>query len=343
MANGLTNILKIAVGGVIATGAVLSGSLISSGIESNAGKNKNSSSSQEKQSSSEEPYVEYDPITDEIKAAAEAFDYSFDPLSVVIDQEEKYEFTKPKDDAEDPGYYDENLASLTYGSTREGYNLVYYFEGSYAEGYQGDYSQTYGYLYLWDDGLFGGHISDRDVKGYWYNSSLKNETDEPDCLNMVSNVSRYESIITKPSNGFYHYQAYLYCHMSWGGDRSIIMNGYPYYPEVAMFIDTEGEEEFSCEVNKNFDISYWTPSRVLKNLSYSAVFIQTDVTWEATNGSVKIDYVDGQKNRGIALITANFTKAGEQTITVKWNGLEASVKVNVVEPEPEPAPEDPGE
>ena len=131
--------------------------------------------------------------------------------------------------------------------------------------------------------------------------------------------------------------------MSWGGDRSIIMNGYPYYPEVTMFIDTEGEEEFSCEVNKDFDISYWTPSRVLKNLSYSAVFIQTDVTWEATNGSVKIEYVDGQKNRGIALITAKFTQAGEQTITVKWNGLEASVKVNVVEPEPEPAPEDPGE
>lgn len=330
MSNGLTNILKIAVGGVITAGAVLSGSLISSSVENNAGKNRNSSS-EPQVVSSEEPYEEIDPITDEIKAIADQYDYTFDPLSVIIDQEEKYEFSEPKADAENPGYYDPNLASVPNGATRDGYNLVYYFEGAYAEGYQGDYSQTYGYLYLWDDGLFGGRISDRDVKGYWYNSSLKNETDEPDCLNMVSNVSRYESIITDPSSGFYHYQAYLYCHMSWGGDRSIIMNGYPYYPEVAMFIDTQSEEVPTCEVNKNFDISFWTPSRVLKNLSYSAVFIQTDVTWEAEDGSITIEYVDNQKARGIASITANFNKAGEKDITVKWNGLEASVTVNVTE------------
>jgi hypothetical protein len=38
MSNGLTNILKIALGGVIATGAVLSGSLVSAGMVNNAGK-----------------------------------------------------------------------------------------------------------------------------------------------------------------------------------------------------------------------------------------------------------------------------------------------------------------
>lgn len=103
----------------------------------------------------------------------------------------------------------------------------YVFEGSYAEGYQGDYSETFGNLYLWEDGIYSGKIGQTNVYGYWYNSSLNNNTDKPDCLNMVSNIAKYESIICDANeNGEYY--AYVYLRMSWGGDRSMILVGHRY-------------------------------------------------------------------------------------------------------------------
>ena len=120
--------------------------------------------------------------------------------------------------------------------------------------------------------------------------------------------------------------------MSWGGDRSIIMNGYYYYPEVGMIIDTNNADT-TAVLNEDFDISFWTPKRVLKNLSYTAVFIPTEVDWKIENdgGTVKVEYVDGQKNRGIASITAKFNSTGTQTITATWGEFTASIDVEVVE------------
>lgn len=328
---GVVGISKVAAGGVLLVAAILVSSLMAVNVTKNAPKqSKEQGSSEQKEVLPQRQLIE----DEGIRAICDAYDYSFDPQDVIIKQkEEGYAYTSTGE-----GYYDPNLSSVPNGKNRSGANLVYYFEGAYAEGWQGDYSQTYGYLYLWDDGLFGGRISDRDIKGYWYNSSLKSGTDKEtgediaDCLNMVSNVSRYESIIAKPKSGFYEYEAYCYCHMSWNGDRSIIMSGYHYYPDVAMFVKTPKElPEF--KVGANVDISDWTPNRVLKDYSYSAVFIQTDVSWSATNGSISISYVDDKVERGISSITAKFTQPGEQKIKVSWSGLEAEVTINVSEAE----------
>ena len=206
MASGLTELMKAAVGGLVVAGAITVGSVYASNFEKNAGTMQQTSSSSEVVSSVDETPVEkYNPITDEMKQAAAECEYSFDPASVIIEQEEKYEFSKPSDSAEDPGYYNEDLASLSYTDTREGHNLVYVFEGEYSEGYQGQYNTYLTGMYLWDDGLFAGKSNSTNFKGYWYNSSLTAPSDDPatedvnekvDCLNMVSNTDHFESIIT---------------------------------------------------------------------------------------------------------------------------------------------------
>ena len=122
--------------------------------------------------------------------------------------------------------------------------------------------------------------------------------------------------------------------MSWGDDRSMILGGYEYSPEVAIAIDTQNAELEAIK-GEEFDMSSWVPTRVLKNLTFSSIFKPVDVAWSADNGKVAIEYVDDDKNRGISSITATFNEAGEQNVTIKWNGFEASVKVNVVEPEEE--------
>ena len=156
MAKLLTEIVKAAVGGVVVAGAVAVGSITASNFEKNATPVQTSSSSEVVSSVDDTPKEKYSPITDEMKQAAEECDYDFDPASVIIEQEEKYEFKQPSESAEDPGYYNEDLAGLSYTDTREGHNLVYVFEGEYSEGYQGQYNTYLTGMYLWDDGLFAG-------------------------------------------------------------------------------------------------------------------------------------------------------------------------------------------
>ena len=283
----------------------------------------------------------YATLLEEIRKAANDANYTYDPTTVVIKQKEEYTTAD---------WNNSEMTSVPLTKNRDGHNLVYYFEGAYSEGYQGDYSPTYCYLYLWDDGIFGGTSGKDNVRGYWYNSSLektgKNEEGEDvrDCLNMVTNTANFESIIANDKDGFYSKEAYMFLDMGkvWGqgsNGRSIIMNGYEYYPEVAIFIDNQGEE-LEAYKGEDADISAWVPSRVLSNLDYSSIFIQTDVQWSATNGTVTINYVDNNKNRGISDISVNFTETGKQTISIQWKNadgqtFEASVDVNVSELPPE--------
>ncbi len=289
---GTTNIIKLAACGAIVVAAVLSSTLVTADLTKKA----NAAGAVE-----EKPQEEvWNPITEDIKAKAEAFDYDFDPASVVIQKEDSYDFN------------DADLRALNAtASSREDRHIVYYFEGSYAEGYQGDYSETYAFIYLWDDGLFGGKAKDTTFKGFWYNRK-----GEEECLEMVSNVNRYESIIAESTSGFYERQAYLYLDMGWG-QRSIICGGYMYYPEVALFIDpgTNGAA-LNYKVGDTYDRQSWVAKRVLKNLAYSSVFKQGEVRWSdpagmATNGK--------------------FAAAGDYEVKATWNGLEASINVHVDE------------
>ena len=299
-------IIKVAACGVVVLAAVLTSSLVSVSM-------------QKKMNLANASGDAYNPITPEIKKAAEEYDYSFNPSEVLIKEEAEYSFSGINSKVSD-------------GTTRDGHNMVYYFEGAYAEGYQGDYSQTYAYLCLWEDGLFGGKINSTSARGYWFNSSLaegvgEDGKDVKDCLKMVSNVDHYDSIIAQEATGFYTYQAYAYLGFSWG-TRSMILNGYEYYPEVALALNTQNAE-LETVVGEDYDMSSWVPTRILKNLTFSSVFKPVDVDWSVSSGKVTIAYVDDNKSRGISSITANFAEAGEQTVTIKWSGFEASVKVNV--------------
>ena len=118
-------------------------------------------------------------------------------------------------------------------------NLVYVFEGSYTEGWQGDYIKTYANLYLWEDGIFTGKVGDTAIKGFWYNDS--NDDGEADCLRMVSNYSHYEDIICDSADGFYDYITYVYLGFSWG-QRSIDLSGYLAYEPIAIAVDTDTTE-----------------------------------------------------------------------------------------------------
>ncbi|MDD6302676.1 MAG: hypothetical protein PUA56_05225 [Bacillales bacterium] len=298
----LPAIIKTSIGGVVVVAAVLSSTLVSADLKKKAASGSNDTPIEEK----------FNPITDEIKLAADAYEYDFDPNEVLIKEKAEWDFNNA------------DLTALGVTGVREGHYLVYYFEGSYAEGYQGDYSETYAYLYLWDDGLFAGKSGNTNIKGYWFNSSIAEGTDSEtgedikDCLNMVSNVNHYDSIITEEAGGFYERQAYLYLRMSWGGDRSIIVSGYKYYPEVALFIDAGDEGKgITYKVGDEFDRNSWVANRVIKNLTYSAVFKASEVKWANPEGMLDSN--------------GRFVAAGEYEITATWNGLTAKQKVVVTE------------
>ena len=297
MANFMTQVIKAAVGGLVVAGAVTVGSLSASNMEKKAGMVEQTSSSEVVSSIEEGPVEKYSPITDEMKQAAKECAYDFDPASIVIKQEEKYEYTKPADDDEEAGYYDANLSSLSYTNVREGHNLVYVFEGEYSEGYQGQYNTYLTGMYLWDDGLFAGKSNSTNFKGYWYNSSLTAPEDDPetedvneslDTLVMVSNTQHFESIITEiPLGGadFYERQAYVYMHPGWGDGRSVVVSGYKYYPNVAAFIDTNGYDKMNVG-EKFVTNSTWFFDRVIQNLSYTPIIPNSEIKWTLPDGMI---------------------------------------------------------
>lgn len=312
--NNVAQIAKVGVGAAVVLAAVLTSSLVAWNLNEKANKVV--------------PIEGFNPITEEVKAKAAEANYTFKPAEVVMKEQESYDFNG-------------DVKSVSTNTTRDGHNMVYYFEGSYSEGWQGDYSATYGYICLWDDGLYGGKIGSLNIRGYWFNSSLKAAEGAKDCLKMVSDpkindkvnnkeTEKYNSLIAQPSTGFYKYQIYAYLRMSWGDDRSMILNGYEYFPEVAIAIDTQNAE-LQAYKGEEYDMSSWVPTRILSSLDYSSVFKPVDVAWTAEDGKVSISYVDDDKNRGISSITAVFDSVGEKNVTIKWNGFEASVKVNVTE------------
>ena len=301
----VVGIVKVGVSGAVVLAAVLTSALVALDMKSKMNKAGEDGS--------------YNPITPEIEKIAKEFDYSFEPDKVIIKEQEDYDFN------------DSEVKNVSTTETREGHNMVYYFEGAYAEGYQGDYSQTYAYLCLWEDGLFGGKVNDTQVRGYWFNSSIAEGKDGTvkDCLKMVSNVNHYDSIIAQEATGFYQYQAYAYLGFSWG-TRSMILNGYEYYPEVALALNTQ-DSVLEAYVGEEYDMSSWVPTRILKNLTFSSVFKPVDVTWAAEDGSVAISYVDNNKSRGISSIIGTFNSTGDKKVTIKWGGFEADVTIKVSE------------
>ena len=323
---GTAGIIKVSAAAVVVVAAVLASSLTSASMANQAAKgNANANATV---SSSKTPKPKFDPITEDIKAAAAAVEYEFNPDSIVIQQEEKYEFSQPSSTAENPGYYNSDLSGLNYTATRTGHNLVYVFEGEYSEGYQGQYNTYLSGMYLWDDGLFAGKSNNTSFKGYWYNSSLTAPEDDPeteenesiDCLNMVSNTEHFESIIAEVplggGNSFYEKQAYIFMHPGWGDGRSVVVSAYKYYPDCAAFIDTNGYDEM--KVGDKFVLnSTWFFDKVIKNLKYTQIVPTSEITWTVPTGML-------DENKKLAA-------AGEYEITAKWKTYEATATLKVNE------------
>ena len=313
---GTTKIAKVAGSAVLVVAAVLGGTLVSNSLTNkNARGNNNTQSSD----SSGGKKTKKDPINDRIREAAELVEYDYDPEGVLIKEQELYCYSQSDADAND-GYYNPDLAGLSHSQTRADHHLIYIFEGVFSEGYQGGYGIHEASLYLWDDGLYTGKSKNDNFKGYWYNSSIDDGKDEEgndvvDCLNMVSNSSNYTSIITDPVKGFYERQGYVHINPGWG-DRSVVVTGYKYYPDVAIFIDTDDIVNFKVgEVfNRQTD---WAANRVIKKLTYTPIVNVNEVTWTYPAGM--LDEND------------KFVAAGEYEIKAKWKTFEDSVTITVTE------------
>lgn len=249
------------------------------------------------------------PITDQIKALANAKEYNFDPTQVHF---------KKSDLAGVDGNFDFNsseVTSLPTNGNRDGVNIVYKFEGSYTEGYQGQYNKYHAKLWLWEDGLFAGTSYRNTVRGYWYDSDENNEGNK---LVLVTSNDADGQIITTDSNGFYSKQAVMYLHPGWGDGRSVLINGYMYYPDVALFIDTGDTNINNLTAGSTLDINAWSAQRVIKNLKYSACYEDDTnvVTWKVNGNAI---------NDGII----NLSSAGTYVVTATWGGLTGSVSLIV--------------
>lgn len=276
-----------------------------------------------------EPEVKWSPMDEAMVAKCEAFDYDFDPTSVIVKQKE----------AEEYDYNDADLKALTKSRTREDHHIVYAFEGVYSEGYQGQYNEYYLYMWLWDDGIYFGTSTSNNSyntwKGFWYNSSLDNGQDEggndiADCLVMISSSEDYQSIICEPSNGFYIYQAYVYFNPGFAR-RSIIANGYYYYPTVDLAIEYSGDEAeiLSYKVGQSFSLTGMTLNRILKNQKFGACFNMRDLDTSKDNSCA--DYIISYTADAGVLSSGNFTAAGTYDITISWGGYSVVVTVTVTE------------
>ena len=281
--------------------AVLVSTLVSRGIMKDL----------EGKSEGEEETEKVNPITDEIKSVVDAYAYDFDPSSKhytrgeLTDADDKFDFSD-----------ESGVPALPTDGNREGKNLVYKFEGSYAEGWQGDYSKTYAYLYLWEDGMFAGTSGTTTFRGYWYDTDDTGE--EGSILVMVTSNDASGEIIAYETTGFYSWIVDLDSSVNQG--RRIKAAGYMYYPEAALFIDTGDTDLSKITVGSAVDVSGWTAQRVLKNAdySYSACFEDKThtVDWKVNDGNISNS-------------TINVTEAGTYKVTAKWGELEASVSFTV--------------
>ena len=188
--------------------------------------------------------------------------YTFDPTSV--------HFTKESNThSEDTTSAIQSAVGSSYERTDA--NLVYCFEGAYAEGWQGDYSKHYAYLYLWDDGLYNGESNGTKIYGYWYDTEEGGE--EGATLVMVDNRGRDNDMVCSVNTSkFYKWVTEVKSTLNNG--RTIKAFGYYYYPVIGFYVDPGVDYvvvESEADINDSITLG-WTGMRVLNNLTTGSVF-----------------------------------------------------------------------
>lgn len=191
--------------------------------------------------------------------------YTFDPTSVHFSRE-----NNPY--ASNETGWDATVKSAVGDSyTREGVDLVYCFEGAYAEGWQGDYSKHYAYLYVWADGLYNGESNGNKIYGYWYDTEKAGE--EGKTLVFVDTRGEDNNMVCSVStSAFYKWVTDVKSTLN--GGRTIKAFGYFYYPTIGFYVDpgvdyvvVASEEELDDSIKLG-----WSGIRVLNNYNCGAVF-----------------------------------------------------------------------
>lgn len=188
--------------------------------------------------------------------------YTFDPTGVHFSKE-----SNPH--SEDSTSAIQSAVGSSY--TRDDANLVYCFEGAYAEGWQGDYSKHYAYLYLWDDGLYNGESDGTKIYGYWYDTEDGGEAGAT--LVMIdTRGSDNDMVCSVNTSKFYKWVTEVKSSLNRG--RTIKAFGYYYYPVIGFYVDpgvdyvvVEKEEDITDSITLG-----WTGMRVLNNLTTGSVF-----------------------------------------------------------------------
>lgn len=217
--------------------------------------------------------------------AEEVIEYDFEPAEFELTEKDNAYANNKSAIASTVGNFSRN-------QIREGLYRVYTFEGSTAEGWQGDYSQKYVRFTLWSDGLFNGNINGSGLTGYWYN---RDETGK-ECLVMISSDGSNDMVGQKLAGSSSYYEWTVDARATYNGGRMIKGSGAKYYPLIGMFVDTGGETpEF--KVGSEFTTSGWTCMQVRNNLVASSIF---DAEHEVT------------------FSTPDLSTAGTKTVTARW-------------------------
>ena len=185
--------------------------------------------------------------------------YSFDPTSIHFTKENNPHST-------DSTSTIQSTVGKSY--TRDGVDLVYCFEGAYAEGWQGDYSKHYAYLYLWADGLYNGESNGTSIYGYWYDTEEGGEAGAT--LVMVDNRGRDNDMVcTLNTSKFYKWVTDVKSTLNNG--RTIKAFGYYYYPTIGFYVDP-GVDYVVVKSADDISTLGWSGIRVLNNFNCGAVF-----------------------------------------------------------------------
>ena len=244
----------------------------------------------------------------------EVIDYDFNPAEFKLSEEEN-EYVNNK------SAISSTVGTYSRGQVREGFYRVYTFEGSTAEGWQGDYSQKYVRFTLWSDGLFNGNINGSGLTGYWYN------VDEvgSECLVMISSDGSNDMVAQRLSGSSSYYEWLVDARASYNGGRMIKGNGCKYYPLIGMFVDTGSNKTPEFKVGSQFSTSGWTCMQVRNNLVAASIF---DAEHEVTFSSPDMS------TAGTKTVTARWKVEEPVTNAIEENNsyyYETEIEINVVD------------
>ncbi|HIU70073.1 MAG TPA: hypothetical protein IAC60_00585 [Candidatus Enterosoma merdigallinarum] len=207
-------------------------------------------------------------------------DYDFDPASVIWQED-----THPYKEAT----AEQIINNVSASPNRFLHHKVYEFEGKYTEAYQGNFTYTYSYIYLWEDGLYNGTAAGTPIYGYWYNRTASGTP----CLVLKDTAGNDMVCESAGNTSYYDYMGDL--RTSVNGGRTTKMNGFLYTPAIGIYLDY-GDADLNYEFREEFDTSTWTVNVIRNDLRHSSILNPDEVTWTMPD----------------------MTKAGEQEVKASW-------------------------